>query len=49
MTTQKYIIPFEATHPGIIIKDELEAREDLNSKTQNKTTIQSEYAIKHII
>ena len=29
-TTQ--ITPFEATHPGILIKDELEFREDLNQK-----------------
>ncbi len=33
MTTQKkYIIPFEVTHPGILIKDELDAREDINQK-----------------
>lgn len=28
----KEIIPFEATHPGILIKDELEARNDINQK-----------------
>ena len=26
------IIPFEATHPGVLIKDELEVRDDLNQK-----------------
>jgi len=26
------IVPFEATHPGILIKDELEVREDINQK-----------------
>ena len=26
------IIPFEATHPGILIKDELEVRDDINQK-----------------
>lgn len=28
----KEIIPFEATHPGILIKDELEVRDDINQK-----------------
>jgi len=28
----KQIIPFEATHPGILIKDELDARTDINQK-----------------
>lgn len=32
MNTTKHIIPFEATHPGRLIKDELEFREDLNQK-----------------
>ncbi len=32
MATKKHIIPFEATHPGILIKDELEAREGVNQK-----------------
>lgn len=32
MATQNNIIPFEPTHPGILIKDELEARSDLNQK-----------------
>ncbi len=32
MATTKDIIPFEATHPGILIRDELEARDDLNQK-----------------
>jgi len=31
MATKK-IIPFEATHPGILIKDELDARVDINQK-----------------
>ncbi len=26
------IVPFEATHPGVLIKDELEARNDINQK-----------------
>jgi HTH-type transcriptional regulator / antitoxin HigA len=32
MATQNNILPFEATHPGILIKDELDARTDLNQK-----------------
>ncbi|WP_010664838.1 HigA family addiction module antitoxin [Marinilabilia salmonicolor] len=32
MTTQNTIVPFEATHPGILIKDELDARPDLTQK-----------------
>lgn len=32
MATQKNILPFEATHPGILIRDELDARADLNQK-----------------
>ncbi|MBC6409602.1 MAG: HigA family addiction module antidote protein [Ekhidna sp.] len=32
MKTQNNIIPYEATHPGILIKDELDAREDINQK-----------------
>lgn len=28
----RHIIPFEATHPGVLIKDELEIRNDLNQK-----------------
>ncbi len=28
----KNIIPFEATHPGVLIKDELDARDDINQK-----------------
>ena len=32
MNSTKQIIPFEATHPGSLIKDELESREDLNQK-----------------
>ncbi len=32
MNTTKHIIPFEPTHPGRLIKDELEFREDLNQK-----------------
>lgn len=32
MATQKNILPFEATHPGVLIKDELDARPDLNQK-----------------
>ncbi|MGQ1948814.1 HigA family addiction module antitoxin [Geofilum sp. OHC36d9] len=32
MTTQNNILPFEATHPGILIKDELDARPDLKQK-----------------
>lgn len=32
MNATKQITPFEATHPGILIKDELEFREDLNQK-----------------
>lgn len=31
-TQNNNIIPFEATHPGILIKDELDAREDINQK-----------------
>lgn len=30
--TTKTLIPFEATHPGTLIKDELEVRDDLNQK-----------------
>ena len=30
--TEYRIIPYEATHPGILIKDELDAREDINQK-----------------
>ncbi len=32
MATQNNILPFEATHPGVLIKDELDARPDLNQK-----------------
>lgn len=32
MATQNNILPFEATHPGILIKDELDARSDLKQK-----------------
>ena len=32
MTTHNNIIPFEATHPGILIKDELDARDDISQK-----------------
>lgn len=32
MATQKNILPFEATHPGVLIKDELDARPDLKQK-----------------
>lgn len=32
MKTQNYITPFEATHPGVLIKDELDARSDINQK-----------------
>ena len=32
MATKNNILPFEATHPGILIKDELEARPDLKQK-----------------
>ena len=32
MATQNNILPFEATHPGILIKDELDARPDLTQK-----------------
>lgn len=32
MNAATQITPFEATHPGILIKDELEFREDLNQK-----------------
>ncbi|MDA3882515.1 MAG: HigA family addiction module antitoxin [Bacteroidales bacterium] len=32
MATQNNIVPFEATHPGILIKDELDSRTDLNQK-----------------
>jgi len=32
MATQNIILPFEATHPGILIKDELEARPELKQK-----------------
>ncbi|MFW6327785.1 MAG: HigA family addiction module antitoxin [Bacteroidota bacterium] len=32
MATQNSILPFKATHPGILIKDELDARKDLNQK-----------------
>ena len=30
--TAKTLIPFEATHPGTLIKDELEVRDDLTQK-----------------
>jgi len=36
MATQKQLIPFEATHPGILIKDELDARSDINQKNLAK-------------
>ena len=29
MPTQNHIVPFEATHPGVLIKDELDARPDM--------------------
>jgi len=29
---KKEIIPFDATHPGVLIKDELDARDDINQK-----------------
>lgn len=32
MATQKIIVPYKATHPGILIKDELEVRPDLKQK-----------------
>jgi len=32
MTIQNNILPFEATHPGILIKDELDTRPDLKQK-----------------
>lgn len=32
MNTLKTIIPYEATHPGVLIKDELDLREDINQK-----------------
>ena len=32
MATQNNILPFEATHPGILIKDELDARPDMKQK-----------------
>ncbi len=32
MKTKNNIVPFEATHPGVLIKDELEARQDLKQK-----------------
>lgn len=32
MTTQSNILPYEATHPGTLIKDELEARDDMKQK-----------------
>jgi HTH-type transcriptional regulator/antitoxin HigA len=32
MATQNNILPFEATHPGILIKDELDVRNDLKQK-----------------
>ncbi len=32
MAMQNNILPFEATHPGVLIKDELDAREDINQK-----------------
>ncbi len=32
VTHNNNIIPFEATHPGVLIKDELDAREDINQK-----------------
>ncbi|TCO10850.1 HigA family addiction module antitoxin [Natronoflexus pectinivorans] len=32
MTTQKSIVPHKATHPGTLIKDELEARPELKQK-----------------
>lgn len=32
MTIYKNILPFKATHPGILIKDEIDARSNLNQK-----------------
>jgi len=32
MTATTQIIPFEATHPGVLIKDELDVRDDINQK-----------------
>jgi len=32
MTTQKNILPLKATHPGSLIKDELEVRSDINQR-----------------
>ena len=32
MATQNNILPFEATHPGVLIKDELDVRPDLKQK-----------------
>ena len=32
MATRNNILPFEATHPGVLIKDELDARPDLKQK-----------------
>jgi HTH-type transcriptional regulator / antitoxin HigA len=36
MATQNNLLPFEATHPGILIKDELDARPDLKQKNLAK-------------
>lgn len=36
MATKENIIPFEATHPGTLIKDELDARPDLNQRSLAK-------------
>ncbi|MDP3313040.1 HigA family addiction module antitoxin [Lutibacter sp.] len=36
MATKTQLIPFEATHPGILIKDELDARPDINQKDLSK-------------
>jgi len=36
MATNTPLIPFEATHPGVLIKDELDARSDINQKELSK-------------
>jgi len=36
MATKTQLIPFQATHPGILIKDELDARPDINQKDLSK-------------
>ncbi len=36
MEKQNTILPFTATHPGVLIKDELEARSDLSHEELSK-------------